>query len=704
MSGMKMKKIIIALLAAAVLLLAVLCAKKVYRYSVKWLKNKNTEKVTVDTGVIFDSVVFDSEDMDVRVLSGGNLHKIPASGDSILHPFSSEKKEFLKNSVIENATDYIKCPEYILINIKNKNAGFYLFFFDRVDGRYVPRWDILFSETKDRGRNFFDSSCGSRVIAVPDGVYLKACDVSKKNSVEIYGWNGIHTGCEMAGTAYTLEKKAGSWVEVTLDSRQTGLMVPGEASLIWCRDALFSEVIGVDDAGNYKMINQGVSQVISLPSGYSYFRIKMVLASQVSLADLSESIIEDATVSGDLNEKISCLCAYSGQKPYGRAKTVIDTAKSISETEWICRKDTLSLSEGGTFRAGVRYEGIPYSSLWTEPHFYGWHITKHTFINAANDPESVFYSKTDKNGNGFGYGLVCTSFAELCDGWTYPLSTYCLTRDPNVSVTRSSIPIPGSIMYNGTGHIVIPETSGQGKTFQEYTLYESVSPITLRRSAFSFLDNVVKNTRSFSYIDPYVYVCEHSQSKGIPTVYDITGGEIINGSARPNKGDRSVYTSDDLIQINIYDEKATACFYQKYYVSGETFVATSEIEKVSFLSGRKKVYLDKEKLEDGAFYAVYTDSDQTKEFFEYHVVHEETYQQSKTNFVFSRNDFWYVLWDESKTVNGETFIIPRIKNKKYSQYFEVYDPKGTEGVMFFKGCFGAYCTKMVYTKQEEKTE
>ena len=214
-------------------------------------------------------------------------------------------------------------------------------------------------------------------------------------------------------------------------------------------------------------------------------------------------------------------------------------------------------------------------------------------------------------------------------------------------------------MYDGGGHTIIPETTGEGTDFSQYTILESVSPVTLRRSHFDFIDDESGNTRTYRYINPYIHAIHHKDEKGYPNAYNVTDCVIVNGAARPYRGDRSVYSSNNEVLINIKDSSATKCFVQRctYDADTDAFTASNEDPVViSFSAGTKQIEIDKELLMDG-FYGVYTNTDSTMEFFEYRTAPVASYNMSDENFVFKAGDDENLLkgpWD-NKTSSGVTY-------------------------------------------------
>lgn len=601
----------------------------------------------------FRKVVFNDEiatptqnniinDMSAEALSGGELWAIPTTGDNEFVRYTvDESGAIVETNDNEWGTDYMKCPKYLLLNFCDSQARMMLYFYDLVDGEFIPRWDLLKFVTSDNVINYIGRTTSrNRIIEIPDGVYMR---VSKPvdGDVKLYGWSGVHIGTEMAGTAYAPNVSEETVSDsLTYGTNYTGITIPGNAKMVWLKHGVVLDLIGVDESGTKTIIhtNNLRRQVVTLPEGYLYFRATVALKyhAPVESEVVSANSLNKGTYAINLNDEISCLCDFTIQRPFGRARQVLDYAKEISEIEWQCKKTHDISNRSSQFKEGVTYSGIPYASSWQRPCYFGWHVTKHTFLNAANDPDSVFYTESGRNG-GSGYGSVCSAFATLCAGWPNPVVTRGFLRDPHVRNMITNSPQIGEIMYDGGGHTVIPETTGEGKKFSEYTLYESVSPVTLRRSQFDFIDNSAHNTRAWSYINPYVYSVHHDKEVGYPNAYNITDAVITNGSARPNRGDRSVYTSNDDVLINIKNTGASVCYVQRCAYDADTAEFTSVNEapiSVAIPASATQISLDKSSLKDGGFYGVYTNADSKMEYFEYRNTPEATYSMTEDNFVF----------------------------------------------------------------------
>ena len=103
-----------------------------------------------------------------------------------------------------NGSDYIACPKRLFLRFTETTARIYLYFYNLVDGVYVPDWTILgagmYAGT-NRIMNYLNSgSVPSLVIDLPDGMYMQASvDQSVSGDVLLYGWDGVKFGPAVSG-------------------------------------------------------------------------------------------------------------------------------------------------------------------------------------------------------------------------------------------------------------------------------------------------------------------------------------------------------------------------------------------------------------------------------------------------------------------------------------------------------------------------
>lgn len=635
----------------------------------------------------------------LRSKSGGSLYALPLTGIIPFARYKDNNGSSVEQSATETGTDYIKCPKHVVICFNDSTARVLLYFYTYQNGVYSPRWDLLRIVASDDTINYLGQDVArNRTISPPDGTYMKICK-AVDGDVEIFGWDGTHIGAPLSGDTFGIARTTGE--QLTYNGNATMMTIPGDAEIWFSHNAALMDLYGYSNGqrtGSLLSDNQRYNQCRKLPSGYDYFFANVAL--DFSFAIDSEAAVNTQIQAAiNLDEYASTLSRFDQTAvSFGRAAEMIKWAKYIADIRWTCRhnKYTVELSDYyGIFKKNYEYTGIPYTSAWTRVNWFGWHVSRHTWMNAANDPRSNFYLQSDRRGGSMGYGFVCSTYATLCAGWPYPQTTYGFTHDPRVQTFMSNQPGIGSIMV-GSGHTVMPELTGVGDNYQMYTVYESAAPVTKRRDCWSF--RRTNNSQGYDYINTFRTNCYHKDAVGHPNAYDIENYTITNGSARPITGDRGVFTSRQTITINIHNDSAMTLYYVKCSYSNGAFTVVGSPQQIA-IDG-DTVVIDKSTLEDGAFYGLYTDVDSTKEYFEYHVVSPITWTKTTNNLTFS-DSFWYANWwqgsDDETGESTSTEIVPYIEDGDYSEYRKLLVlSTSVTAVAFRKGVLGAYVVPMVY--------
>ena len=630
--------------------------------------------------------------------SDGQLYKIPTTGNISFKRYVVEDGEIVEKDEGDAGTDYIKCPPYVVITFDNNEitARILMYFYTLEAGEYKPIWNLLNQTSSTNIKNYLSANnTKNRVIEVPDNTFMKI-STAIDGDIRVFGWNGNHFGQSVcaSGRDYT------NGIRSSAVTGKTGLLIPGDVSMVITKKHIINSVWGIDENGNRTDISTTEKQSINLPKGYKYF-----------YADISEgympisAITPNATKAvqfGNLDDSFVFVKSVNTENAFGRAESALARAKKISKIRWSAMSDALTVANGNSYFATNRvFEGVPYSSEWTKACYLGWHISAHTFVNAANDKRSVFYTEEGRH-KGPGYGLVCSSYATLVCGFPYPVVNNGFGLDPKCYELVVNKPQLGMVMTKNKEHCLIVNSFESGNSYNAYTLYEQSTPVTRELVNYSFITNDSNSTKNYPYINDYIYAANHLDAiDGFNGTYDLDDITITGGSARPNRGDRSVYTSNDVIKINIKDLTASTCYMQEctYNKTSRVFTPVGNVTSMNIeASNKPNVIIDSGSLNDGAFYAVWTNTDDTKEYFEYHVLPTCTYSENNDTFTFDvpGGKFWYALWWQDDTPSGITEIVPYISNGDYTQYRKVYHPSGVSGYMFFKGVLGAYVAPLTY--------
>lgn len=618
-------------------------------------------------------------------------------------------------------SDFILCPRYVWVTIPKGSTG-YIYFYRLVDGAYQPDWNLL-QITDPNGtlnRITMDRSRNRLIDTGADDCYVRMTD-----AVQLIGWDGVPFGPTLAGdfscpyfsVAYDTPLETGMH-----DRRRTGFIVPGTASAVMTlSNSVLSYIYGVRHEGGkvvktqvLNSANDGSVQYLNLPTGFEYFRVRLaVLASPISSTSTDVSVRE-MSIHHALDGYAMCASAASMVQAAGRGAMNIATGRKILDMEWSPVKTVRSIlsdkshegddTDNGKFVANVTYTGVPYGSNWAYARYLGWHVSKHTFLNAVNDGDSIFYKERSGYNDGNSYGLVCSAFATLCCGFPYPMTNAGMSIHPDVAMQWTESPVLGAVNSNmQLGHCYVPESVIQGDGWSAYSVMESVGPTTGLTMCYSFIplraESVVPTfTHNASYGHRFrrvfAYTNEKAWNPSIP--YDIENGIVTGGSVRPYKGDRCVYTSDEAVRINIKNADAATLLVRRYEMDEDGDLhQTADTFSVP-IGVASYIDLDKSMLQDGGFYGVSTDMDQTAEYFEYHDVSAvRSYTVSDGNIVFTgTGEFWYAYMSpndrDDETVSEAPYFIGYEDDGNYRRYTAYEGGPSKNGYVFYRGRFGAY--------------
>lgn len=689
-----------------------------------------------DTNYIAD---YSKESRKMLESSEGHFWQIYTDEQYSMNLYTEKPDEGVKVWKQDTGSNFIKCPQNLCITFSDENARCYLYFYKYENGKFVEFWDIINQIGSASGnyvKNYLRSdsvlvngeTLSHRIVAIEDGVYMRF--KAAVGSVKLYGWDGKGFGYPVsadtnspttAGSANTLHA-AGS----------SGVTVPGDAKFILCRNgATILTVFGVstDNVVSTTTIYSDKYRTFAvLPDGYDYFRVRL----HVPMPDGGTIT---PTITGDISDYISVVSPWhSISKAAGRAKKVISNCEKICRLKWTAQSALIqdSSNSGRSFGEGVEYNGIPYGSGWDKARFVGWHISPHTFINAMNDEDSIIYNEkvtTHSGAEVLYYGIVCSAFASMCAGWPYPQTNAGFTYDPDVDMNFVAQPALGEIYSNGIDHCVIPQSiDGTDDEVLSVCAYEATAPLTLRTTRYDLIDS--SNDKCGGYglsrdiYDTYGYSVHHRKAgtmeENVP-YSDFANISVTGGSARPYLGDKAVYTSEQDVLINIKDSTAEILHLVSLKMTETDGIVTFKDGGVQSIkiNGASRINV-KSYLGGDGFYAVYTDTSDTREFFEYHVVTDAyenplvayRYDEDKNELKLYKNsgtsenpvweldngtqDIWYFdfeLCGNCLFSGAQNVSIPYSRNNDYRCW--ISDPTCVSTQMplravFKKGKFGAY--------------
>ena len=624
---------------------------------------------------------------------------------------------------------------------------FYIYFYDR---DLNVNWDILDHTdevTGERNRvsiEYLKALNGFQFTGIPDGSYIRLAPANGYG-VQLLIWDGCQTGYPISGQV-TVFNAAGEKERLPADGSAC-IQVPVTALYLIAKPGYTFLSMTTSNTEVTEPVSSQESrfpaQVVSLrgfggagraknlrvAAGYDY-------ASGEYTRIMPNTDLSDAIIAVDKTLFSSVVSPDAFQNP------VFDNIAACMDFTWTPTRDVVDSvgpsgsSDGvvGIFRKGVTYHGIPYRSAWSTATYVGWHVSKQTFMNAVNDPDSIFYQNPSKDNPGPYYSLVCSSFATLVSGFDYPITNYGMMKNPQLTVTRTGEQVIGSLMTNGVGHCFVPtdlHTDENGSNI--LTLAEQSGVLTVVRNVYSGIPQSWKGIGLKSaYPKSYVYHVSPGSYSAPP--YDITHYTIKNGSARPHRGDQSVYTSAMNVYINIKDPEATRLYYQKFDVVCDhgVLVSASPVGPRSYITmapGTTRVNLRSATtrentftgapLESGAIYGVWASRGSEQklppenvEFFEWHDLRQERIRYRIEDGTLVTDDvFWYAI---AMGINETDYIRANHKNGLISIPYQ--PPSQAEGeahsdyslyaeraritsdrpiwAFFRKGLFGAYVPGM----------
>lgn len=635
---------------------------------------------------------------DLERMTDGHFRKIQLDADHDVVRYNISSAGVIGTVSAVPGSGIIKCPKHLCLHFSDEDARCYIYFYRRVNDEYVVVWDV-FQTVGSADENGYSAlnylrvgNVTSFMIDIPDDTYMQVA--IHVNNVEIFGWDGEAFGLHASADA-TMRTSSGDTTALPAGG-SSGLTIPGNAKYVCCSDAAIYAIGGYKD-GEMEMLDASAARKFwALPEGYDFFRARLYFG---------ENPYEKITRIGDVSDLTAVVVDARAELPAARARKVVDGCKKVCNLKWTPAKNFFLYklaaedTSGFAFKEGVEYNGVPYGSQWFTTHFVGWHVSPHTFINAAADPDSALCNEMlrswpdiedDTKVVAF-YGTVCSAFATMCDGWPYPQTNAGFVYDPMITLNFAATPPLGAVYSDLDAHCLITERIDHLGDIDAVSVYEAANPNSGRRTRYSNIAKAADECRFRSYyldgyLDGYGYVAHHLKAAGtldsVPYA-DFDDVEIVAAGALPYRGDRCVYTSEDAnVRINIKDTSATSLI-----LTPKGGVAVSiPIAGASWIDVRS--YLTA----DGIYY-VHTNTNSTQSTFEYRTAEPITYTLTGGVISFSRNDFWYamcVLRGDKFFTGGEWCAVPCRTDGDYSDWSRDGRSVSSAKCAFYKGEYGAY--------------
>lgn len=535
-------------------------------------------------------------------------------------------------------TDFLKCKKYLLIDNHASADSFYLYFYTLVDGEYVINWDIIKQNSATGIRNRIVNSNKFEALELPDNCYIRMCKAG--GDPHVYTWDGVDCGIPISGDIFSLSS-AGA-VTLSSVSNLYTCFVPNTAKVIFTNGCKIKGVFGLDAAGS-----TGHQVSYTSTTGYSCYTFAPGTTYKgfyVVLAATDETNFE---FFNNLKNRVICIADMKhAEKFTAPVNHIAENAKAVNDIAWIPVIDNKMLLRkfSGTeryFHSNHKYHGVPYSGFWEASRAIGWNVSPHTFVNAIADINSCMYlGRVTISASEAApyYGLVCSSFVTLIAGFPAPNTNHGFLYSPHIHNEFKKHVEVGEI-YSDGGHCFISLGKIWGDDISANVIAESLRPLTTVNVRY---DNVEKENNShfshfngYDYFDDYFYTAVHDkQTNKMSTLpyADFTDVTIVNGSARPYRGDKCVYTSaDDSITVNLHGNGINKVFMKHDGVVTEIPV-----------SGGNTVNVMEYVTTDG-IYELYTNISSTIESFEFYNVTPIHVTITENNIDFGDETFWYAV-------------------------------------------------------------
>ena len=685
---------------------------------------------------------------------GGHIRLITdVSGFPLDIAVYDSKSEQYSNKTV-SGSDYIpiSSSDYVQFICEPKEGSsdlsggeYYIYFYDQ-DKNVI--WDVFDYTDPDTGERNRISTIdlkelnGFQFSNVPDGSFIRVAKANNR-SCHLLIWDGCKTSYPLSALP-SVFSKAGKFEMLPADGSAC-VLVPKTAVYLIAKPGYTF----IDMQASTLFLSTRISYPESrFPAQVVYLRDFWCADRDKNIRLVSNYNYETKTYSHivpdtDLSDAVIAVdeSDYQTNVPPGLSLSpVFQNIRHCLDFTWQATADIVACwgtdgyhGSAAVFQKGVTYHGIPYRSSWNTASSVGWHVSKQTFMNAANDPDSIFYHSS-RSSPGPYYSLVCSSFGTLVSGFPYPMTNFGMMKDPQTQITKTDVPTIGSLMTNGYGHCFIPLAFSYGNDGSSVlTLAEEIGPITAMQNVYEGISKDWKGIGLYStYPAQYVYRVTPRVFSEPP--YDITSYTIKNGSARPYRGDQSVYTSAMDVLINIKDSNANRLYFQEFDIICDHGlpIRTTPVGKAHFITmkpGTKRVNLRSATTENNSFtgaalknggiYGVWasdgekqTTAPDNVEFFEWYNLAEETISYSVKDGALVTDDvFWYA---RAAGINEQDYIKASRKSggltipyqapiekdgevsahSDYSNYAaraQILSPSLVSS-FFRKGQFGAYIT------------
>lgn len=217
------------------------------------------------------------------------------------------------------------------------------------------------------------------------------------------------------------------------------------------------------------------------------------------------------------------------------------------------------------FYANQKVIGVPYSSVKEINKYVGFDVSFHTFMTAVHNPYSVLYTENIGQSPYSGtncatyYGTVCSAAIAYALDLDYPLTTTAFTKHSGfhlVDFSKLEDLRTCDVLYQ-VGHVIMIYKLDKDKSGKVtcVTIFESNTPVTSLKqyTEAEFMARMSKEGFTVYRYDHLNTVTDYSPSPYVPVGKEKSSKISYNESLCPNRGDKSVYRSNEKININVFD-------------------------------------------------------------------------------------------------------------------------------------------------------
>ena len=216
-----------------------------------------------------------------------------------------------------------------------------------------------------------------------------------------------------------------------------------------------------------------------------------------------------------------------------------------------------------TYSTGTLLKGLVYSSSRYEDLFVPNNVSLWTYLSAASDPNSYFYSKDISrypyNIKGMAhsyYGQVCSSVIQYALGIKYNFQMIQMHQWDGIELISEQIidSIKPGVILMSKGHVMMCIDAERNKdgSFKNATIAEGCTPLA-RYSKYnvSSLNHLLTNNGYQLYRYKYIDKTDIIRSPFTDSEGNIVNSISFNKNIMPRRGDKANWRKDEKVEIDV---------------------------------------------------------------------------------------------------------------------------------------------------------